>query len=201
MLVTMRTGTLRGQPLPQLLFHLNRERFDGILRLAVPGGRTQLYFCDGSLAAIDAADGGDPLGALVVATGLADQARILPFITTPRPAGQLLGRALIAAGVITNGQLAALLRLQLQRRLHRLYAMLDAPFEIDGVEHTRCREEGISLRHDPFKSIVEGVRDQLSSFKLPRQVVVVPEVPRAPNGKADYPRARELFESSSSPRQ
>jgi len=50
-------------------------------------------------------------------------------------------------------------------------------------------------------AIVEGVRDQLSSFKLPRQVVVVDEVPRAPNGKADYPRARELFEISSSPRQ
>ncbi len=50
-------------------------------------------------------------------------------------------------------------------------------------------------------SIVEGVRDQLSSYKLPRQVVVVAEVPRAPNGKADYPRARELFESSSIPRQ
>jgi fatty-acyl-CoA synthase len=53
---------------------------------------------------------------------------------------------------------------------------------------------------DP-KAIVEGVRDRISSYKLPRDVVVVDVVPRAANGKADYPRAKELFESASSPRQ
>jgi fatty-acyl-CoA synthase len=53
---------------------------------------------------------------------------------------------------------------------------------------------------DP-RSIVDGVRDKLSGYKLPREVVVVPETPRAPNGKADYPRARELFETASSPPQ
>jgi fatty-acyl-CoA synthase len=50
-------------------------------------------------------------------------------------------------------------------------------------------------------AIVDTVRTQLSSYKLPRQVVLVAEVPRAANGKADYPRARELFESEVSPRQ
>jgi fatty-acyl-CoA synthase len=53
---------------------------------------------------------------------------------------------------------------------------------------------------DP-KAIVAGVRDRISSYKLPRDVVVVDVVPRAANGKADYPRAKELFESASSPRQ
>ena len=51
------------------------------------------------------------------------------------------------------------------------------------------------------KEIVDGVRDRISSDKLPRDVVVVDVVPRAANGKADYPRARELFESEVSPRQ
>jgi fatty-acyl-CoA synthase len=45
------------------------------------------------------------------------------------------------------------------------------------------------------KAIVDATRTQLSSYKLPREVIVVPEVPRAANGKADYPRARELFEA------
>ena len=39
-------------------------------------------------------------------------------------------------------------------------------------------------------------RARLSSFKLPKELVLVDEIPRAPNGKADYPRARELFEES-----
>ena len=54
---------------------------------------------------------------------------------------------------------------------------------------------------DDPKAIVDAVRERISSYKLPRDLVVVDVVPRAANGKADYPRARELFESSSSPRQ
>ena len=54
---------------------------------------------------------------------------------------------------------------------------------------------------DDPKAIVDAVRERISSYKLPRDVVVVDVVPRAANGKADYPRARELFESASSPRQ
>ena len=45
------------------------------------------------------------------------------------------------------------------------------------------------------------MRDRLSSYKLPRDVAVVETVPRAANGKADYPRAKELFESEVNPRQ
>ena len=44
--------------------------------------------------------------------------------------------------------------------------------------------------------VLAEVRERLSSYKLPRQLVVVDEVPRAPNGKADYPAAKLLFEAS-----
>jgi fatty-acyl-CoA synthase len=59
----------------------------------------------------------------------------------------------------------------------------------------------VSLAPDADASIepmamVEGVRDRLSSYKLPRDVAIVGVVPRAANGKADYPRARELFEAA-----
>jgi fatty-acyl-CoA synthase len=40
--------------------------------------------------------------------------------------------------------------------------------------------------------IIAGVRTELAGYKAPKSVVVVPQVPRAPNGKADYKRAREL---------
>jgi fatty-acyl-CoA synthase len=59
---------------------------------------------------------------------------------------------------------------------------------------------GADAAIDP-RSIVDDVRDRLSGYKLPRDVAIVETVPRAANGKADYPRARELFESLSSPRQ
>ncbi|CAN5913323.1 acyl-CoA synthetase [soil metagenome] len=45
----------------------------------------------------------------------------------------------------------------------------------------------------PAENLVDPLRDQLSAYKLPREVAVIDIVPRAPNGKADYPSARALF--------
>ncbi len=47
--------------------------------------------------------------------------------------------------------------------------------------------------HSETAEILEDMRTRLASYKLPRDLCVVASVPRAPNGKADYPRARELF--------
>jgi acyl-CoA synthetase (AMP-forming)/AMP-acid ligase II len=43
------------------------------------------------------------------------------------------------------------------------------------------------------EEILAEARTRLASYKLPRTLVLVPQVPRAPNGKADYPSARDLF--------
>jgi len=48
-------------------------------------------------------------------------------------------------------------------------------------------------------AIVADARRRLSSYKLPKQLVVVARVPRAPNGKPDYAAARRLFEAAPSP--
>jgi fatty-acyl-CoA synthase len=40
--------------------------------------------------------------------------------------------------------------------------------------------------------IIESVKGELARFKAPKSVVFVDAVPRAPNGKADYGRARDL---------
>jgi fatty-acyl-CoA synthase len=47
-----------------------------------------------------------------------------------------------------------------------------------------------------FEAINADARTRLASFKLPKQLVIVERVPRAPNGKADYPTARKLFEET-----
>jgi len=40
--------------------------------------------------------------------------------------------------------------------------------------------------------VIASVKSELAHFKAPKRVVFVPEVPRAPNGKADYRTARDL---------
>jgi fatty-acyl-CoA synthase len=46
------------------------------------------------------------------------------------------------------------------------------------------------------EALLADARARLASYKLPRQLVIVGRVPRAPNGKADYPAAKKLFEQS-----
>lgn len=46
------------------------------------------------------------------------------------------------------------------------------------------------------EEILADTRTRLSAFKVPRTLVTVGHVPRAPNGKADYRAARALFEQS-----
>lgn len=40
--------------------------------------------------------------------------------------------------------------------------------------------------------VIAFVKSQLSGYKAPKNVIFVDEVPRAPNGKADYPSAKKL---------
>ncbi len=49
--------------------------------------------------------------------------------------------------------------------------------------------DGASVTAD---DIITSVKSELAGYKAPRSVVVVDEVPRAPNGKADYRRAKTL---------
>jgi 3-oxocholest-4-en-26-oate---CoA ligase len=39
--------------------------------------------------------------------------------------------------------------------------------------------------------VIAHVKTQLARYKAPKRVVFVTEVPRAPNGKADYKAARQ----------
>jgi fatty-acyl-CoA synthase len=42
--------------------------------------------------------------------------------------------------------------------------------------------------------VIAHTKGRLSGYKVPKQLAVVPTVPRAPNGKADYRAARALFD-------
>jgi fatty-acyl-CoA synthase len=44
--------------------------------------------------------------------------------------------------------------------------------------------------------ILAEAKGRLSSYKLPKRLVVVERVPRAPNGKPDYAAAKRLFEAA-----
>mgnify|MGYP001828038001 FL=1 len=45
-------------------------------------------------------------------------------------------------------------------------------------------------------TIISSVKNDLAGYKAPKSVIFVDQVPRAPNGKADYRRAKEFAEAS-----
>lgn len=47
------------------------------------------------------------------------------------------------------------------------------------------------------EDLIEHVRSRLSHYKAPRRIRILATVPRAPNGKPDYPAARDMFAASS----
>ncbi|MFM7262415.1 MAG: AMP-binding protein [Acidimicrobiales bacterium] len=53
--------------------------------------------------------------------------------------------------------------------------------------------DGVSVEES---TVIASVKSQLSGYKAPKRVVFVAEVPRAPNGKADYPGAKALAEAA-----
>ncbi len=46
------------------------------------------------------------------------------------------------------------------------------------------------------EAVISAAHERIAGYKVPRQLVIVPRVPRAPNGKADYPGARALFDAA-----
>ena len=51
----------------------------------------------------------------------------------------------------------------------------------------------VSITED---EVIAAVKNQLAGYKAPKRVVFVSQVPRAPNGKADYKAAREMATST-----
>lgn len=47
--------------------------------------------------------------------------------------------------------------------------------------------------------ILADTHNRIAGYKVPRALVLVEQVPRAPNGKADYPSARDAFTAASAP--
>ncbi len=50
--------------------------------------------------------------------------------------------------------------------------------------------------HATPEELIDHVRSRLSHYKAPRRLHIVAQVPRAPNGKPDYPAAKDLFASA-----
>jgi len=77
-----------------------------------------------------------------------------------------------------------------------VFGMPDPQYQqiVSAVVQTRA---GVSVSAE---EVTEWVRDRLARYKAPRQVHFVDLVPRLPNGKPDYPKAKEIAAALSAQR-
>ena len=65
-----------------------------------------------------------------------------------------------------------------------------------GIDDERWgqRIEAVVSTRTPVETatLIAHVKERLAAYKAPKALHVVASVPRAPNGKADYPEARRL---------
>ncbi|CAN3127989.1 Acyl-CoA synthetase [Mycobacterium sp. smrl_JER01] len=89
---------------------------------------------------------------------------------------------------------------EVEEALKRHPAVEDAlVFGVPDERFGNCVVGVVSLAEGTEIAAAELIADtkrRISSYKVPRELHIAERVPRAPNGKADYPSARALFESA-----
>ena len=71
-----------------------------------------------------------------------------------------------------------------------------------GIEDKRFGQKVVALasysgdNQTSEADLISYSREHLAGYKLPKNVIFVPEVARAPNGKANYKWAKEIAEST-----
>lgn len=132
-----RSGRLVDEPLPQLFGSLSRQKQTGVVRLTLTSGPAEVYLIDGFAVAVELPGAVDRLGELLTSGGAIDAETLRRTLAAPRLPGQRYGRLLVESGLVPEQKLQAALRLQIRRRLHRLFFADEGDFVVELGDHDR----------------------------------------------------------------
>ncbi|MCA9667173.1 MAG: DnaJ domain-containing protein [Myxococcales bacterium] len=162
-------GDFTRYPVPRLLYYLYKKAFVGELRLeSAELGITRIYFREGLACRCDnQAPGEDVLGHVLLERGFIDHQAFHTSLEELAKGGRLQGQILLEMHAISQKQLVDALRLQLRRKLNRLFRLTEARFGLYGGEHPHgSDEEGSRVRADPLWTIYHGVRNNYDVNRL-----------------------------------
>lgn len=154
-------GSLSRYPFPQLLFYLFKKQFTGLFVITTgKGNPIRLYVRDGFATYLDFFFAPDVLGRVLVERGFINEANYTKSLELLAQGGKLHGQILMEMNAITVETLAEGLRLQLYRKLNRLFQFHDAAFAIYSGEHSHgLSAETQRLRANPLRVVHQGIRN------------------------------------------
>jgi DnaJ-domain-containing protein 1 len=166
------TGTLDERPIPRLLHQLMRKQVTGwlVVREPVKGGGegadSTVFLRDGAPVHVQRPDDADRLDQVVAAAGLVS-AQVLREVSAALPAGKRLGEVLIERGLVAEATLADLLKVQMKRKLHRLFGSRQGSWAIYvGAHNFGAGGEFREMRVDPRCLVYEGIRAAYDEDRL-----------------------------------
>lgn len=162
-------GDLMRYPFPRLLFYLYKKQLLGELEIAQPGGgmRGRIYFRDGLPVFTDLPFSHDVLGHVLMERGLIDEAAFNASLQELASGDRLQGQILVGMGALDQHGLVEGLRLQLLRKLSRVFPLTSATFAIYSGEHAHGVEgEEAHVQADPLWVIYHGVRNAFDATRM-----------------------------------
>src|SRR5262249_26324291 len=119
----------------------------------------RVFLRDGLPVGAQVGDMTEPIGRILLEIGAIDQERYDWSLAQITDGSQRQGDVLLSAGAVTEDQVTQACKLQLLRKLTRLFKLREAQFAIyrEDHEYGRTPEEAASLRVHPRRVIYHGV--------------------------------------------
>jgi DnaJ-domain-containing protein 1 len=160
-------GRLEDRPLPRLLHQLFGKHVTGCLEIVDDSGdESRVYLRDGAPVHVTRPNDIDRLDQVIIEAGLLPS-HVLAQLPGELPAGRRLGELLIERGHITSAALADALKLQMRRKLQRLFFAQRGHFAVYLDPHTYgAGDEFREMRVDPRCLMYPGVRAAYDEARL-----------------------------------
>ena len=153
------SGQLAERPFARLLHQLMRKRITGWLVVTEAGGdESRVFLREGAPVHMVRPTDADRLDQVVAAAQLVPP-EVLREVSAQLPPGKRLGEVLVERGLVAEATLADLLKLQMRRKLFRLFHVRQGSFAIYvDAHHYGAGSEFVEMRVDPRCVVLEGIR-------------------------------------------
>ena len=160
-------GSLEDRPIPRLLHDLFRKQVTGqLLIIDDCNDESRLYLRDGAPVHLERPNDIDRLDQVLIETGLVSQEVIRNLSATLQP-GKRLGEALIERGMVSAKALGDVLKVQMRRKLMRLFFPRKGQFAIYVEAHPfGTGGEFGEMRVDPRCLLYQGIRSAYDDARL-----------------------------------
>lgn len=159
-------GTLKERPLPRLLQQLYRKKFTGYFVVTdQTRDESEVYLRDGAPVHVQRPVDTDRLDNLLVEYGVVS-ADVVAQASAKVDAGHRLGDVLESMGVLDRQKLANVLKMQVMRKLTRMFFVAEGSYAVFVAPHAYGEGDDWALmRVDPRSVIYPGIR---AAYDLPR---------------------------------